>query len=304
MPLSVIIHTKNAADTIVRALKSVTFADEIVIIDMESSDETVALARDYTDKIFTHADEGYADPARNFGLSKATYPWILVVDADEEVSDGLRGFVQSVLSDQVGDDFKADVYAIPRQNFIFGQWMEHSGWWPDFQIRFFKNGHVKWERGVHRQPSIEGKSLVLPATEQYSMRHYNYSSVEDYIARLNRYTSLTAEEHSQEVQAEFSGKHMIDTFSQEFDRRFFAEKGYLDGTHGISLALLQSMYQLVTQLKIWQSKGFPAHTNEEEMLEALQNWHNSLKYWVANYRVEHSTGLAKIWWKLRRKFKY
>lgn len=303
MPLSVIIHTKNAAETIVRALKSVAFADEIVIIDMESSDETVALARDYTDKIFTHADEGYVEPARNFGLSKASHPWVLVLDADEEVSDGLRGFVQSVVADQVTDDFKADVYAIPRQNFIFGQWIEHSGWWPDFQIRLFKKGHVTWDKEIHSQPQIDGKSISLPATEQYSIRHYNYVSVEEYIARLNRYTSLTAEERSSEAHLNLSGKQVIETVSQEFNRRFFAEKGYLDGVHGISLAFLQSMYQLITQLKIWQGKGFPAHSNEAETIEALEAWHTTLRYWVADYRVEHATGLSKIWWKLRRKFK-
>jgi glycosyltransferase involved in cell wall biosynthesis len=304
MPLSVIIHTKNAASTITRTLKSVSFADEVVIIDMESSDETVALARDFTDKIYTHADEGYADPARNFGLGKATHPWILVVDADEEVSDGLRGFVLSVVTEQAAPEFQADVYAVPRQNFIFGQWIEHSGWWPDYQIRFFKKGHVKWERGVHRQPDVEGKTLTLPATEQYAFRHFNYESVEDYIARLNRYTSLTAEENTATSQGLLSSTSVIETVAHEFNRRYFAEKGYLDGVHGLSLAFMQSFYQLTVQLKEWQSKGFPAHTDPEAAMQSLQDWRSSMAYWIAEYQVNNTSGLTKLWWMLRRKLKY
>ena len=115
--LSIVINTKNCESTIVRTLQSVRqVADEIVVVDMQSSDQTVELAKRYTDRIFAIKDVGYVEPARNFAVSRAKSDWILVIDADEQLSSGLRNFLFELKDGKLAESLKADCYFLPRQN--------------------------------------------------------------------------------------------------------------------------------------------------------------------------------------------
>src|SRR5690606_14218835 len=123
-----------------RTLKSVRFADEVVIVDMQSTDATLAIAQEVTDRIISVKDVGYVEPARNTALSKATGDWILLVDADEEVPETLRDY----LFERMEQPDSAEAYYLPRKNIVFGTWYHYAGWWPDYQLRFFKRGTVTW----------------------------------------------------------------------------------------------------------------------------------------------------------------
>src|SRR3989344_4285744 len=171
--ISAIINTLNEEKKIGRCLASLKgFANEIIVVDMMSSDTTVEIAKSYGAKVFKHKRIGYVEPARNFAISKAKYDWILILDADEELSEGLKTYLKKEIKEPT-----ADYYRVPRKNIIFGKWMKHSGWWPDYNIRFFKKESVTWNEVIHSVPMTIGKGFDLPQLQDYTIKHRHYSSV-------------------------------------------------------------------------------------------------------------------------------
>lgn len=170
--ISVVINTKNAAATLDRCLASVhSWADEIIVMDMKSTDDTVQIAKFFGARTFSHPDVGYVEPARNAALAKARGEWILILDADEEVTPGLA---KKIASELVLDS-KIDAYFLPRQNIIFDKWVK-TGWWPDHLLRLFRAGHVVWADTLHAVPQAQGTVARLDAKENWSIRHNNYQS--------------------------------------------------------------------------------------------------------------------------------
>lgn len=298
--LSVVINTKNCESTIIRTLQSVRqVADEIVVVDMQSNDQTVELAKRYTDRIFSIKDIGYVEPARNFAVSKAKSDWILVIDADEIISPGLRNFLFELKDGKLTQSHQADCYFLPRQNIIFGKWIEKTGWWPDYQLRLFANGRVEWLEQIHSIPMTTGKTIELPAKDQYALIHYNYQTIDQFVDRLNHYTHIEAKDGGK-----VSSATILADYLEELLRRFFAQKGIDEGIHGLALSLLQSNYPLLTTLKKWQTTDFkPSKGDQIELIQILRKFQSDLNYWIADWHVEHSHGLNKIGWKIRRKFK-
>ncbi len=309
--LSVVINVKNNAKELAVCLQSVAFADEIVVVDMESTDDSVKVAKNAGAKLFEHQDVGYADPARNFAISKATNAWILVVDADEVIPAQLAQVITKTISNQSGD-----VYWLPRTNMIFGIWAEHAGWWPDFQPRLFRKGQVSWEVGVHRLPTITGQQVYFAADPNCAIMHHNYTSVDHYVSKLNRYTSIQATERPQKKTSEFSGADLVNVFRAEFLSRFFKEKGLLGNVQGVGLSFLQSFYEIVITLKMWElrkvvdesagsaiRRSEPSAAEVTETLGAVSKLSSELRYWIAETEVNRSSGLRKIVWQLRRKFR-
>src|SRR5258708_35956670 len=224
MSISVVINTKNMAETIGQAIKSVQdFADEVIVVDMKSSDETVAIAEKLGAKVFHYKEDlQFADPARNFALAKAKGDWIFVLDADEEVSPDLAELLKKIVANQVQTEFQGDCYFIPRQNIVFGEVMQHTGWWPDHQLRFFKNGVVQWTDKVHTHPLTTGKVIKLAANPKIAIIHHNYQTVAQFIDRLNRYTTL---ELAKRTGTNFTAQKLIQSFSSELFRRLFVSEG-------------------------------------------------------------------------------
>lgn len=303
--LSAVINTKNVEKILPEAIKSLNFADEIIVVDMCSSDKTVAVAKKLGAKVFSHPDVGYADPARDFALSKANNDWILVLDADETISKTLANKITEITNSKT----TTNAFLIPRKNIIFGKWMKHTGWWPDYQIRLFRKNTVSWKVGVHRHPDIIGKSEKLPANEDLSIIHMNYESIEQFINKLNKYTTIQAKERSNKKNIkDIDSKKVFDTFWQEFISRFYSKKGYKDNLHGISLSFLQSFYELVILLKQWQNQDFTFdkeknNHKENDAINFLDSWIKDFHYWRADYFISNSSGLRKLYWKLRRKFR-
>jgi glycosyltransferase involved in cell wall biosynthesis len=302
MPLSVVINTKNVAKTLERTLKSVEFADEIVVVDMHSTDDTVEIAKKYTDKVFEFEDRGYVEPARNFAIQQATQDWILIVDADEEVSAKLRQAVKAIISAKEGTSLP-DCFYLPRKNIIFGSWIRKTGWWPDYVMRFFRKGAVEWSDELHAVPITRGVVKELPANEDLALIHHNYQSVDQFVSRLNRYTSIQAKEliHDHK-QGELDPAHVVRQFSDEFFRRFFAQQGIDEGMHGTGLSFLQTFSEVVRTLKVWELQGFPEMAvNPEETMTSLKQFRRELNYWIADWHVQHAKGISALVWRIRRK---
>ncbi len=303
-PISVVINTKNAAATIEKAIESVkSWADEIIIVDMKSTDETTKIAKKLGAKVVAYdKDHKYADPARNFANDQAKNNWVVVLDADEIIPVTLVEWIQLTLSEPAAAEVSC--YWLPRQNYIFGQWVEHSGWWPDHQPRLFQKGTVTWHDGVHKMPTVKGTSIQVSALPELSIKHQNYTSVSEFIEKLNRYTDLKAEEVSS-VPVQPGADQVMLTFFSEFQRRFFLQQGIKDGTVGAGLSLLQAMYELTVELKRREKLGQLVDANPESqqdmLMKQLKVAQRQLQYWIANDEVSKSSGGRKIWWQIRRK---
>ncbi len=274
--VSVVINTLNEEKNISKAIASVKgFADEIVVCDMESSDNTVKIAKDLGAKIITHKKVGYVEPARNYAISKSSGDWILILDADEEVSDNLIKKLKEIVKKPT-----ADYYRIPRKNIIFGKWIKHSRWWPDYNIRFFKKGFVSWNEVIHSVPITQGEGADLPDKEEYAIIHHNYKSIDQYIERLVRYTTIQSEGLMKNGYV-FSWKDIISKPLGEFLSRFFAGEGYKDGFHGLTLCLLQSFSEIILYLKVWEKQGFKEKDIEKpEFKREFSKAIKDFRWWV------------------------
>lgn len=251
MRVSAVINTYNEEKNLARCLESVCqLVDEIVVVDMHSADKTVEIAKKYGAKIFLHEYTRFVEPARNFALQQARGDWILLIDADEELTPTLGDRLREVIEID-----RADFVEIPRKNIIFGKWIEHSRWWPDYLVRFFRKGKVKFSDKIHTPPSTEGEAIKLDPEEKNAIVHYNFQTISQFIERLNRYTDIQSEGLC-ESGYRFKIEDLILKPSNEFFSRFFAGEGYKDKLHGLILSVLQGFSEFVVYLKVWEKQGF------------------------------------------------
>ena len=295
--ISVVINTINEEENLPKALSSIrNLADEIVVVDMRSTDRTVAIAKEAGAKVYEHKRTGYVEPARNFAISKAHGKYVLILDADEEIPSSLAKKLK-----QLSLKNEADYYRIPRKNIIFGKWMKHSGWWPDFNIRFFKKGSVVWNEVIHSVPMTQGKGVDLQAEEKLAIVHNNYKSIEDYLERMNRYTTVQSELKIADGY-KFIWKDLIDKSLSEFLSRYFAGEGYKDGLHGLSAALLQSFSEAIMFLKIWQKEKFIEQSITLEEIESqLGKASKQTNWWVLGERLKSENIIKAFFAKIRRR---
>src|SRR3989344_3085447 len=236
--LSVVISAFNEEKKIEDCLKSASFADEIILIDNTSTDNTQEVSKKYTSKIFTRENNSMLNINKNFGFSKAKNEWILSLDADERITPELAKEIQSSIINH-----KSSVvgYWIPRKNIIFGKWIEHTGWYPDYQLRFFKEGKGRFEeKHVHEMIKLEGESGKLKSP----IIHYNYENVPQFLQK----TLLYAENEADQIVEKgykFIWQDSIRFPIKEFISRFFAREGYRNGLHGLVLSLLMAFYHLI-----------------------------------------------------------
>ena len=295
--ISVIINTLNEEDNIARAIRSVrAFAGEIVVVDMHSDDKTAEIAKKSGAKLYFHERTGYVEPARNFAISKTTREWIFILDADEEVPGTLAKRLI-----KISEKSEADYYAIPRKNIIFGKWMKYSRWWPDYNIRFFRKGKVEWDSHIHSIPITQGKGADLEVLAEFAIKHHHYTSVEQYVDRMNRYTSIQAKELYKQNHA-FNWHDLIRKPTAEFVSRYFAGDGYKYGLHGLALAALQSLSEVVLYIKLWQLNKFNKHKITPQMvIGTIRESQKEMNYWSADILVKNSGSVIEV---IRRKFKF
>lgn len=287
--VSVVINTLNAQEALPRTIASVkNFADEIVVVDMKSDDATVKIAKRLGARVFSHPRLLYVEPARNFAVSKAKGDWILVLDVDETIPKTLQKHLLSIIKTS-----KNDYFRLPRKNLIFGKWIKHSRWWPDYNIRFFKKGHVSWSEIIHAVPMTHGRGADIPAKESLAIIHDNYPTLESYLERMNRYTSVQAALLVKEGY-QFDWKDLIKKPTSEFLSRYFKGEGYKDGIHGLALAGLQTFSELVLYLKVWQAEKFPEQNpNLTEVRMELEKAQSQTSWWLIHTTEKGIVGKVK-----------
>lgn len=283
--ISVVINTRNEAENLRKAVFSVVdWASEVVVVDMESEDGTADLARKLGARVFSHKKLEYVEPARNFAVSKAKFDWILVLDPDEIVPVSLAKKLKKVVREQ---KLSGDItyVRIPRKNMVFGKWMRYSRWWPDYNIRFFKKGAVKWSNQIHVQPKVKGKGLDLEAVLEMAIVHHHYDSISQFVQRMDRYTTQQLKV-LQDNDYVFRWQDLVIKPMGEFLSRYFSGEGYKDGLHGLALAMLQSFSELVLYLKVWESGRF-----KQEELNLLE------------VRAVVNQVIKDLWWWMAKVFK-
>ncbi len=246
VPLSVILIVCNEAQQIRRCLDSVKWVDEIVVIDSGSEDDTVDIARSYHAKVVSHPWEGYVKQ-RRFALSQASNDWVLVIDADEVVSDALRDSIQSIAGSS-----SCSGYVMLRLNHFWGKPIRHCGWYPDKVVRCFRKSRATLpDVSIHEGFDIEGETGIL---EGYLL-HFSYDSLHDYFVKMNRYTSLEISDKQERL----SQKHLhwydlVFHALSRFFRMYVIRKGFLDGFTGLVVCVVSSLYLFVLYAKMWENQ--------------------------------------------------
>ena len=238
--ISVTIITKNEEKNIRRCLESIQWADEIVIVDTFSSDRTVEICREFTDKVFQESWLGYG-PQKNLCASKATNRWVLNLDADEVISSECAAEIQKLLLGQPEFSF----YRFPRKNFIADRWVRYAGWYPDLISRLYDKDRVSFSDSmVHERliPDEIGGVINRP------IFHYSFDGMEDYIERQNRYSSLYAEEKKR-LSLEVNWTHLYIRPVWAFIRTYFFRQGFREGFLGVFLALAMMFYTYLKYAK-------------------------------------------------------
>lgn len=293
MKISVVVNTWNEEKNIKRCLDSIkSLADEIVLVDMYSTDKTVEIAKKLGAKVYFHKFTSYVEPARNFAIKKATGNWILVLDADEELPSGLVKKLKDLSRNK-----KINFFRLPRKNIIFGRWIKHSRWWPDYNIRFFRKGKVEWLERIHSVPLTRGEGEDLEDKEVNAIIHHHYQSITQYIERVNRYSEIQSQGLIN-FAYKFRWQDLISKPKNEFLSRFFAGEGYKDGLHGLVLALLQSFSELIVYLKVWEKQGFKEEELKDLSIE-LKKVNKDLSYWSKQKKAKELGLLGKILFKLK-----
>jgi hypothetical protein len=278
--VTTVINTRNSAQTIEMSLKSVQDLGEIIIVDMHSDDQTLEIAKKYTSNIHLFDNVGYVEPARNYAISLATTEWVLVLDSDEEISSSLKQEIHNVVSQNTQTPI-THVY-VPRKNIIFGQWMQHTGWWPDEKMRLFKQGTVKWNDAIHSEPECTGEPLHLPLEEKYAIIHHHYTSVSEWVLRMERYTNVQAKELV-ENKYQFQWQDLIRKPLSEFITRFFVWEGWKDGVNGLALSLLQAFSWIVVYMKVKEIQKVTIQQDPLEFLQQVGEEYDNIESEVGHY---------------------
>lgn len=253
--LSVVVLTLNEERNIEECLRSIRWADEIIVVDSGSTDRTLEIARRYTDRILATTWTGYG-AARNAGNAAATGEWILWLDADERVPPELAAEIREIVGRNAEE---VSGYRIARRAYFLGRWIRHSGWYPSRVTRLFRRGRGRsTETRVHEHAEIDGR--VDNAVND--ILHFTDPDLSHYFEKFNKYTTLAAQDMiSRGKRVSLTDLLVHPPF--QFVKMYILRLGFLDGREGLILAVLSSAYVFTKYAKLWEKlHGRNAHGNQ------------------------------------------
>jgi glycosyltransferase involved in cell wall biosynthesis len=244
--VSVVVITKNEQDRIRKCLESVYgWADEIVIVDDESTDNTLNIAKEFTDRIFIRKMD-IEGRHRNWAYAQAKNEWVLSLDADERVTEELKDEITRVLMKDLG----YVGFSIPRQNYLGSYWIKYGGLYPAGQLKLFKKDRFRYEEvEVHPRVFLDGETGHLIS----DIIHYSWRDFEDFLIKLNRQTTYEAKKWIN-TNRQMSFAHALWRAWDRFWRTLLRKKSYKDGLIGFMVAYFASFYQIISYAKYWQMK--------------------------------------------------
>lgn len=249
--LSAYVLTFNEEDKIRDALASIRWADEIVVLDSHSTDRTLAICREFTEKVYQCDFEGFGK-LRNYALDLVTHDWVFSLDADERATDELRDEIQAELEHGP----RAEGFFVPRKNLFLGRWIRHGGWYPDYrQPQLFNKHRFRYREDlVHEGFETDGRIGYLTG----HVLQVPFRDLRQFLLKMSRYSSLMAEQMAQQGRKFYTHQlvtHPLFTFFKMYAFR----RGFRDGVPGLILALLYTYYSFVKYAKLWEltKKGDP-----------------------------------------------
>ena len=245
MSIAAVIITKDEERNIAACLESVQWADERIVVDAESRDRTVELARRQATQVHMRPWPGYG-PQKNFGMEQARAEWILIVDADERITPALREEIQAVL--KAGPPADLSGFEIPRRNFFYGRWIRGGGIYPDYQLRLIRKTAGRYDdTRLHENLRLRGRIERL----RQPMDHYSMPTIRDHVRKMMRYTTLAAQEklkaRSRVSAIDVAGHHLGTVL-----KTYLLRGGWKDGVHGAIVALFAGMHTFVKYAKAYE----------------------------------------------------
>ena len=242
MKLSVGIITFNKEKTLGKVLDSVKdIADEIIIIDSDSTDKTVEITKSFGAKVFNEDWKGFG-LQKNSVIDKCSGEWILLLDADEVVSPELAEKIKYIIN----NDSKYSVFKINFRSVCFGKELKHGGWSNNYHIRLWKNGAVRYNDNLVHEGFITNENIGKIKEKIF---HYTYLTLQDYFDKFNRYTTLGAQEYYKRNKKVTLFSLTLNPFLK-FIRMYFIRCGFLDGIEGLMIACASAMYTMVKYFKL------------------------------------------------------
>jgi (heptosyl)LPS beta-1,4-glucosyltransferase len=244
MKISATIITLNEEENIAEALETLAWADEIIVVDSESIDRTVEIALRFTDKVITQKWLGYARQ-KNFATEQATNDWVFNLDADERITPELQRRIETLKQNNNTD---AAAFEMPRKVFYLGRWIKYSGWYPDYKIRLYNRTKGCWQGDyVHESVKVEGAVKRLDG----DILHYTVRNASEHHLRLDRYTTLAAQEAFEKGKRSSFAKMAFAPFAT-FIKSYLFKRGFLDGYQGLAIACFAAHYVFLKYIKLWE----------------------------------------------------
>jgi glycosyltransferase involved in cell wall biosynthesis len=235
--------TLNESANIEAALRSVAWADEIVVVDAHSTDDTVEQARRFTDRIVVRDWPGFV-AQKNFAASIATHDWIFSLDADERVTPALADEVRALVASAP----PCAGYRVPRLSRYLGRWIRSTDWYPDYQLRLYDRRRAQWAgRHVHESVQAQGDVGRLRA----DLEHHPYRDVSHHLQTIDKYTTLAARQMHEDGRRT-GPLRIIAHADAAFLRNYVLRGGFRDGTPGLIVSMLNAYYVTLKFVKLWE----------------------------------------------------
>lgn len=262
--VTAVIPVLNEADNIRGCLETLDWCDEILVVDNGSDDGTVRIAQEYTKKVINYEKQhGYGDPLKSHGIKQVETEWAFIIDADELVPKRLGEKLKSIVVCN-----EVDVVEIPFKNYLFGQWIQATNWWPAFHPRLFRVDSMIITDDIHSWENVRDNATIrrLPQNPDLAMIHFNYTDIADYIARTNTYTTLEAEQKDEK----FSYTNLLKRPLEEFGYQLIKARGYRIGRYGLLIAFLTAWYRFLMFLKMWERRTLGTREEHEERYDEIR----------------------------------
>jgi glycosyltransferase involved in cell wall biosynthesis len=243
VPVSVYVLTYNNRRTIEQCLKSLNWAEELVIVDSFSTDGTYEICLQYTKSVYQRKWPGHRDQYQ-YAADLTTHEWIMFVDADEEVPPELAEEIRRAL-DGDGDGF--DGFLVYRRTFYLGRWVQYGGWYPDCEIRLYRRNKGRWEGGLHAKVAVDGK--VGSLKNEYL--HYTYRDISDQIQTIDKYSRIAAEDLAKSGE-KFCLFKLLFHPPFRFIKEYFFKSGFRDGLPGLIIIVSTMFYVFMKYAKLWE----------------------------------------------------
>jgi glycosyltransferase involved in cell wall biosynthesis len=248
VPVTATVITFNEAANIQAALESLAWADEIVVVDSESTDNTAAIARQFTGKVIVRPWPGYIEQ-KNFAAAQAAHDWIFSLDADERVTPELAAEITSVMARGPG----AAGYRVPRVTFHLGRWMRSTDWYPDYQLRLYDRRRARWTgKYVHESVTADGPVEDL----KRDLQHFAYRDLAHHFQTMDRYTTLAAKQMFEEGRRAGFLELMMHP-PAAFFRNYILRGGFRDGVPGLIVSAMNARYVGLKFAKLWELSSKP-----------------------------------------------